>query len=501
MLTNLDPGVRAKLESAFIEAESQLDYHNQSAVDRNEKRKLNGKVAAPVVTVTTNTLGFDLNWPKLLDRVITMYEVQISTNSNFSSIQSYNTVDNFFQVEGAASITYARVRGIRWNGECGPWSQIVTVSVAATASGPVVYSRTIADIPHFYRNWPAKVYPSAITSMSITPERENGGVVFFGSFGVEFYVDSTGFRGTRGDHFYLGTATAVDDSVLVTINGQRVQNVTYLPCFQSPGWSNLQSPPQSTVFGYSLGLGPGYLAHSQFYTEEFGYIFPNSATERADSIPSLGTHTGWLTKRNILKEYDDSLSTILATTYRTLTGFGAVGSSEITKSLVAQNFKLAVPSTSKILGIQLDVFAAATQIFQPMTNTFNRIRLLNSNGSPRPTIKGSGDPFVTATYGGPTDLWGEVDGFWTPDKVNSTFFGVDLQGKAVYQFTGFADGTNFFVYGLHLTIYTDMNGPERANIRIQYKARTNDFYSYPYTRAILKNCTLNAVEFGSRVRV
>ena len=498
MLTHLDPGVRAKLENAFIEAEAQLDYHNQSAVDNQERRVPGNKIAAPIVTAATNTLGFDLNWPKLRDRVISMYEVQISTQSNFSSFSSYNTVDNFFQVEGAASVNYARVRGVRWNGECGPWSQTITVNVTTTASGPVVYSRTIADLNYFYRSWPGKAYPSEIQGITITPQRENGGVLFFGSFGVEFYVDSTGFRGNRGNHYYIGTATQLDESVMVTINGQRVQNLSDIPVFQNPGWSNIQSPPQSTVFGYSLGLGPGYLKHSQFYFEEFGPVFPLTATERNDANPSLGTHTGWLTKRNIEKEYIGDTGSF--TNYRTETSFGVVGEAEITKSLIARNFKFNIPSTSKIVGIQLDLTCDALPIFQPMTNTFNRIRLIDSNGSPRPTIKGSGSTFITTTFGGPTDLWGEAAGFWTPAKINGQYFGLDVQGKAVYNYTGFADGTNFFVYGAHLTIYTDMDGPELAKIRIQYKPRTNDFYSYPYTRAILKNCTLNALEFGTKIR-
>ena len=508
MLTNLDPGVRAKLENAFIEAESQLDYHNQSAVDRNDKRKPNGKVGAPIVTVTTNTLGFDLNWPKLKDRVITMYEVQISTQSNFSSIISYNTVDNFFQVEGAASVTYVRVRGVRWNGECGPWSHTVIVSVAAVASGPVVYSKTIADLNHFYRNFPAKAYPSPITDMTIVPQRDNGGVVFFGSFGVEFYVDATGFRGHRGNHFYLGTETSVDDSLMVTVNGQRVQNLTYLPCFQSPGWSNLQSPPQSTVFGYSLGFGPGFLAHSQFYKEEFGYVFPNSASERSDKVVSFdggagGTyshHIGWATKKNLLNLYDERTGAINdgSSTYLMHVDFAILAAQEITKTLVTSNYKFAIPSTSIIKGIEAKIIATPSAVH---TVTFNRIRLINSNGVPRSTTKGSGDAWATTTYGGPNDLWGESAGFWTPDKLNSQYFGLDLQGKLVYDYDGVVEEDNIInAYGVHLTVYTDMGGPEQANIRIQYKPRTNDFYSYPYTRSILKNCTLNALEFGTKVR-
>lgn len=509
MLNNLDPGVRAKLENAFIEAESQLDYHNQSAVDRNTKRIPSNKIAGPVVTVTTNTLGFDLNWPKLRDRVITMYEVQISTNSNFASIQSYNTVDNFFQVEGASSVTYARVRGVRWNGECGPWSRTVSASVAAATSGPVIYSRTVADINPFYRAFPALAYPSPINDMTITPQRENGGVMFFGSFGVEFYVDSTGFRGDRGDHFYIGTAAALDDTLLVTLNGRKIQSMVNIPCFETPGWSNLQSPPQSTVFGYSLGIGPGYLEHAQFYFERFEDIWPNTVSHRNDSrdavtgtVGSSANHVGWLTKRNLEDPYDDNSGSNDTSTYTTTTfgSFGA-GVTHTTRTLVGQNYKFNIPSTSTIKGIEVR-FIVSNSGTSLSEQTITRVRLINSDGVPRSTTKGVGDPFVETTYGGPTDLWGEVAGFWTPAKINSTFFGCDIQGHVEYLFASNVDDTvTFTAQGLQITVYTDMGGPEVCNIRVQYKARTNDFYSYPYTRAILKNCTLNAMEFGSRVRV
>jgi hypothetical protein len=502
MLTNLEPGIRAKLEAAFIEAEEQLDFHNTSTIDKVIKRIRNGTVGGPIVTVTTNTLGFDLSWPKLRDRVITMYEVQIATASNFSNAISYNTVENFFSVEGAAVISYARVRGVRWNGETGPWSNRETISRSVPVSaGPVVYSRTISNMSSFYINYPGTIYPGALSEISITPERQNGGIVFFGSVGVEFYVDATGYRGHRGNHYYIGANSAVDDSMRITINGRRIESLDYIPCFRRPGWSNLQAPPQATVFGYSVGFGPGYLKHSEFYIEEFPDVAPSVASHRDDQVKSSGaaTHTGWLTKRNIQNTYDSAVDAVNdATTYATVTpGPVAGGTFETTRSLVGDNFKFAIPSDSVVVGIKTKIFASTASTAIP---TITRLRLINSDGVPRATEKGTGDTFTTATYGGISDLWGEAAGFWTPTIINSTRFGADLQGKVTYG-AGAADrATDFAVQGIHITVYTNRVNAPRADIRIQYKPRTNDFYTYPYTRAILKNCTLNVVEFGTEVK-
>lgn len=516
LLTNLDPGIRAKLEAAFSEAEAQLDFHNTSTIDSVVKRIPNGKVGAPILTVEVNNLGFDLNWPKLLDRVITMYEVQIATASNFSNAVSYNTVDNFFAVEGASTITYARVRGVRWNGECGPWSNTQTINVAVASVGPVVYSRTINDISAFYRAWPALLYPSPVQAMTITPQRQNGGVMFFGSVGVEFYVDANGFRGHRGNHFYLGTATAIDDSMRVTINGRRVQNLDYIPCFKSPGWVGtphatllsytestvgIKSPPQSTVFGYSVGFGPGYLDHSAFYLERFSHFTPTAARDRSDltlADPS-SVHVGWLTRRNILNEYIASATSDGSAVYTTNIPLSILGATEVTQTLVCDNYKFNVPSTSIIKGIEAEIFCDADAVLQ--TAAFQRVRLINSNGVPRPTTKGTGTAFTSTVFGGPTDLWGEAAGFWTPARINSTKFGVDMQARTTYNTNGGINfGAEFRVRGMELTVYTDMNGPELAKISIVYKPRTSNFYSFPYARAVLKNATLNALEFGTEVR-
>jgi hypothetical protein len=195
-----------------------------------------------------------------------------------------------------------------------------------------------------------------------------------------------------------------------------------------------------------------------------------------------------------------------ATTYETFIVAPLFGT-EIydSKTLVANNYKFAVPSTSEIVGIKVDLFGwAFGGIF---ATTINRLRLLNSDGAPRATVKGSGDPFISdtyggvttpTTYGGATDLWGEAAGFWTPDKVNSVNFGCDIQGRATATGPSNINNTaSYTVQGLHMTVYTNKSRAS-ADIRLQYKARTNDFYTYPYTRAVLKNCTINAIEFGTK---
>lgn len=515
-LTRLSPGIRAKLESAFIEAESQLDFHNTSTAGNATKKAKKAKVKAPVLSVKTNTLGFDLNWPKLKDRTISNYEIQISPASNFSSYISYNTVDNSFDLEGATFISYARVRGVLWNGDAGPWSNTQKIDVTAAPAGPVVYSKTISNLSSFYINYPGLIYPSPLQEITITAKRREGGIMVFGSMGVEFYVDANGFRGRQADLMYLGSNKTPEDSINLVINGKRVHGLTFLPCFQAPGRAPIVSPPQSTVFGYSAGFGPAYLTHQRFYSSEYDFAHPYNVGELNDSTP-LGIHTGWLGKRNvenevlIIEEGFGQFVKIDGHAKYTIdnTADIPIFTQVAAKTLKTNNYKFNIPSTDTILGIKLDLFISKFSDGGPF-NFLNikSVKLINDDGVPRSFVAGSGIQWVSQqsefagdtggpdiTLGGPTDLWGEAAGFWTPNKINNHNFGADIQAQSRYGgVAGFF--STFGLRGLHFTVYTKQIGDGTADIKLQYKPRTNDFYTYPYTRAVLKNCTINVLEFG-----
>ena len=77
LLLNLSPGLRTKIESAFVEAENLLDFHNKSVVSKQTRREISGLVDAPVVTVVSGVLGIAANWNRLDDPRISLYEVDV----------------------------------------------------------------------------------------------------------------------------------------------------------------------------------------------------------------------------------------------------------------------------------------------------------------------------------------------------------------------------------------------------------------------------------------
>jgi hypothetical protein len=446
-----------------------------------------------------------------------MYEVQVATTIAFVAPITYTTVDNFFSVEGAASITYARVRAVKWNGEVSNWSKTATIDVSSGAvTGPAVYSRNLADISSFYRNFPGVAYPSPIAEMSIVPARTSGGMVFFGSFGVEFYIDGAGYRGGHGQLFYLGPQKNLDDQVLATINGKIVSNLDNIPCFrQYPGglnptwangssWSQKVEPTQSSVFGWSVGFGPGFMQHSEFYVAQHGPNYAGIVDKYNDRIRvSPSVHTRW-SPRQAPAGKRFVFNALTGTTYGAYimeTAFPLslpAGTYEKSDTLYTTNHKLTVPSHETITGIGIDLWQGGTsQMLQ------NRVQLFDPVTGLRPGIKGAGDALpgfadsgTKVTYGGPGDLWGETEGFWTPAKVNSPNFGVEVQYDVTYGTTG-SQQEEVELLGLEFTIYTNKGeGRETADIKVVYNPATQDYYSYPYRRAVLTNCTLNVLEFG-----
>jgi len=502
LLINLDPGTRSRIEAAFGEAEDLTGYHNNSAIDGTSRRRLDGRVDAPVITVDSGVAGFDIIWPRLQDRRISMYEVQISLASNFANPLVYTTVDNFFGIENVANDTYVRVRGVRWDGQISNWSNIETVN-ATPLIGPIVYTRSISDIPSFYIEFPALVAPRPIQKLTVVPTRTNGGVMVFGSFGVEFYVDSTGERGS----VLLNSDPEgnLEDAVYITINGNRVNNVHEIPNFFDPGGADpdtvFTNGIATTVFGYSIGFGPAFLSHSQFYFGAYDLLSPNTSSQGVVHEAG-GTHTGWTSRKQIQGSIPGRIQLSDAASYQ-ITGLPNADTAT-TNAIGGRKYLLNIPSTETILGIKLSIYAAGNST---PTQTFDVVRLVDNGvarankaaGETWPATTLHGDSYIVTpvVYGGPTDLWGEVAGFWTPAKLNDPDFGVSIVGRATNA-TGSPQNYEFLMFGALVTVYTN-KGKDEALIEIMYTPTTQDLTTYPDMRAVLKNCTLNAVEFGREI--
>ena len=499
LLTNLDPSVRSQLEAAFVEAEDLNTLHNDAAIAGQTKRVLSSLVSAPVITVDTNISGYDVNWSKLRDRLISFYEVQVSLQSNFGSYQSFKTVDNFFSAEGVTSDTFIRVRAIRWDGKCGNYSNILHVPATALSS-PMVYARDLSDIPSFYIENPNPLAPNPVQHLFITPQRKNGGVMVFGSFGAEFYVDQTGIRGEYAD---TDPDSALDDAVSVTVNGAHVNTLHTIPITDSGDVGS--SPVHRAAIGYSVGFGPAFLSHSEFYFSTYDN-WPHNTTQNAGHTGG-GVHDGWNNLKGIQGQVEAQItnSNDSGSYYTILTQPG--GTSATTNTLTGKKFFFNLPNSRTVKGIEVKLYGEGQITLGPGTATItvNRISLVD-NGTARPTNKASGEDFILGlgpnnepqhlTYGGATDLWGEIAGFWTSAKINDKDFGVVVQ--FTIDTTGGDVDSAVFVYGLEVLVHTD-NSIESATIDVIYIPSTQDLVTYPGRRVVLTNCTLNAIEFGDDI--
>lgn len=445
LFNHLPPGVKSQLQAAFAEAEDLMDYHSRSAVDKQERRSLSSLVDSPVLSHTTNNRGFDVTWDRLEDRRIQNYQVQVSFDSTFPNPDTYNVVDTCFALEGLGTTVFVRVRAVRFSGECGPWSDVEQINAFATSAGPVVYTRGLDDIPSFYVDGSIVTAPGPMQHINITPQRQNGGILVFGS---------------------------CDQPTTVTLN------------------SSLMSASNGG------GFGPAFLAHSDFYFSRADGTFPSTA---AQSGAGSGTFTGWTNLTNATGTMETDFSGALATDY--LQSLVA-GQSVNSKHLKLTNFGFTVPSGNTITGIQVK-FTGEWAGGDPAKST-PQIKLFSliDGGTTRTYSHSTTFPWAgpgyalgfiptsgtisSVTFGDSADLWGEVAGFWTAAKVNSATFGLDLVARLR---RGSTDTTTqdqqVVLYGMTITVFST-NASLTARVEV-------------FTTGPVLNCTLNVVEFGQQI--
>ena len=465
LFNHLSAGLRSKLSSAFAEAEDLMDYHNRSAVEQQERRVLSGLVAAPILTTSTNNRGLSIEWERLADRRITFYEIQVSYSSNFSNPDTYKVVDTALSIEGIGTTAYVRVRGVRFDGDCGSWSDTATIDAFATNSGPVVYSRGFDDVPSFYVIAPYDVYPDPIQHLYVTPQKQNGGIVVFGSIGLSNAIISAG------------------DKIDIALNGF-VMSTTSL------------TPIASTDPRYlSMGFGPAYLSHADFTS--FSSPVNNPSTfASTGSHGSSGVHIGW-TDTGVTGVMENPATTGVACAEYEVSGL-AKGESDLTEYLELKGFGFAIPGGNTVNGIKIEFLGQYTlnNIDASGYPQVNQISLIDAGTietyTPTTTAQWPQSLTVPASYGGSSNLWNRAAGYWTAAKINSATFGVALRGRCRKQSSDShaTDGqVNLFVYGMEVTIYSTSTATNQARIDVLY-------YSPGDTTSILKNCTLNVIEFG-----
>ena len=466
LFDNLDAGTKAQIVGAFSEAEDLFDYHNRSAVDQLERRSISSLVDSPVLTSTTNNRGFDVQWERLADRRISFYEVQVSYASNFVNPDIYKVVDTSLAIEGVGTTVYVRVRGVRFDGDCGAWSDPLTIDAFATISGPVVYSRGYDDVPSFYISDPAGVYPKPIQHLYITPARQNGGIVVFGSLGL------------------TGVTPDVGDKVDVILNGFTMSSTSL---------SNTSGVSGGDV---SIGFGPAFLSHADFTS--FSSPTSNPSTfASTGSHGSSGTHIGWTD--GVVSGVMENPATAGASAAEYEVSELDKGQSARTEYLELKGFGFAIPGGNTVTGIKVEFLGQYTlnNIDADGYPQLDQLSLIDAGTietyTPTTTTQWPQSLTVPASYGGSSDLWNRASGYWTAAKINSATFGVAIRGR-VRKKSGDSHAAlgqvNLFVYGMEVTVYSVSTTTTQARIDVVYYSPSS------VTLGSLTNCALNVIEFG-----
>lgn len=459
LFTHLDAGVRAKLESAFAEAEDLVNYHNESTAGKQDKRVLSSYVSAPVLTLTRNNRGFDVSWPRLNDPHVSFYEVQVSLTSNFAAPSVYKIAETSLAVEGQTETAYVRARGVRWSGETGNWSNTVVYTLSTT--GPIAYSKGLDDVYAFYITDASYAYPGPIQHMTITPQRQGGGMLIFGSIGGG------------------ATASMLDPAVTVLLN-----NVPYIEIAKADFNPTTLDGPGNARTG---GFGPVFVRHDQFY---FAVSTENTATTRTTSGSSSGggVHTNWTAAE----------PTVYSVEYSPSPGSNKVCT---TKNLLFTGFNFSIPTTDIIQGIKV-TYIVPRHLPPYLSGSYlSELRLLDAgvaraNKITSSTAWASGP--ISAdyysyinTFGNFSDTWGEEVTYWTPAKVNASDFGVLLRGKLTVPPSQYQTSTSWLA--TEWAMITVYHASETSGeVKIQVRLNT------PQTVATtdLVACTLNVIEFG-----
>lgn len=128
LIKNLPAGQQDRLRAAFVDAEDLLTFHSQSQPEKQTKRKISGLVRQIDITAVSSILGGFVSWSRSDDPRIAFYELELSDNNVFSSVETYQVLDTFLSIDGITNRKFVRVRAVRLDGETGIWSDTASIS-------------------------------------------------------------------------------------------------------------------------------------------------------------------------------------------------------------------------------------------------------------------------------------------------------------------------------------------------------------------------------------
>jgi len=231
LLKNLEPAVRAKLESAFSDAENLIDFHSRTVPELQTRRRFSGTIQTPVVTTEATIVGAFVRWDRLDDPRIAFYEIEMADDNTFADPESYTSLETFFTIENVTTTKFVRVRGVRSNGEAGLYS--TPTKIRPTITAPDALSA------EFYPGYSTNSYATVGNSRRYSGGDRYNDALFYTVLDETFYADrySGGFSvwGNMSNRLarMLDARAVPWDRVRFKLNGIAVQDGYF------PLWTNM----------------------------------------------------------------------------------------------------------------------------------------------------------------------------------------------------------------------------------------------------------------------
>ncbi len=204
--TNLTDNQRLQLERALHEAQNSKEITNLESSIKTLKRKVDQRLPIPQPEARIVVRGAVIEWPNLVDQRITFYEVDVSTTTNFADFDTFPTFGTITIIDGLTQTKFVRVRGVRRDGTCTPYSETVVIAPRLfglnSHTGENFYVLIVGDQPNIIVGGPG-------TDLEYVPINENGNSFCWGF--ISMYADpAVAMFGL--DHIYADVVVKVTDS-------------------------------------------------------------------------------------------------------------------------------------------------------------------------------------------------------------------------------------------------------------------------------------------------
>ncbi len=544
LLGNLPAVIRNRVESAFTDAEDLLNFHNLSNPDQINKRSFSGLLEAPIIVGSRSILGGSVEWERVDDPRIAMYEVQVDTINIFSSPESFNVYEPFFSIENIESVRFIRVRSVTQDGRTGNFSNTVSINPLTTAPR----AQTFIFYPEYLdesvqRKHGGLAQKSAGETVLVDQRTYAGSQLvpndFYTIMVADFFPDEEridggmqcwGYISNRMKEFIPNSLTRPWDRIRFNVNGRTRQEHMALLC--DDGWREWTTglgrgadaaegsySDLAELVGFQEGGSGGFdvgeadSGPMSFYTRG-GYTFafgpwlepfenlakrrgqgpkdPSSATESGAGI-SWEAIGGGLNNAKVPNPPDQDAAELV----RWGASIVLPGVGSLSRTAKFQDYNFSVPLDATIRGIE--VWMKRFVSFFPATTAIedNVVRLLDDTGTAVgqnkadptfPWIKRDNNTKQAIgyqTFGGEADLWYST---WYPAQINSPNFGVSLVARSIV-----ASSTGSLRHAQIAVTYDEFYSNKRLRLSIDVVPQSN-FY---LRREVFGAC-FNVIEFGQK---